>query len=522
MTNDNANRLSSITMNRRNALRAATGLTAASVTTMGWSPAVMAQSTPAASPAAMAYPVELEEAPITIYDYGVALPTDDLTFRYADHQGIRVPFQQALHAAFTKAYPNIEIEYDSLGADISELLVVGVQSGDAHDIMPMNAGFPLSQGVAEGWLAPLDEVIPDFANWKAAYPENTFLPGVNVFDDKTYACPMFSAKLHRNLMYFNTDLMAAAGYDPAAKPLTWNEYRDAAKKITEAGGYGFANAGGPGSNFVSTLAEIAGAHGGEFNWLTGDFNYSSDQYLAAIELMLAMIDDRSFMPGMVSITDTDVRANFAEGQIGTYISGTWNVSIWEQANPDFVFGVGSAPVPNEGDAWPLSKAPGTGEGYVVYSGSDYKPVAGALLRFVGSLEGNVALKEISKSINPVAFPEADQLVQVSEAGRAALALNESQLRFAPHPAVRNLDTTRVEMTRRSVTPNLSDIVNGIFSGQIDDPKAALQDLQDRANTEFERAIKEVQDEGAQVSRDDWTFSNWDPKSDYTVEQYEAL
>ena len=62
---------------------------------------------------------------------------------------------------------------------------------------------------------------------------------------------MFSAKLHRNLMYFNADLMAQAGYDPAAKPLTWDEFRDAAKKITEAGGYGFANAGGPGANFVN-------------------------------------------------------------------------------------------------------------------------------------------------------------------------------------------------------------------------------------------------------------------------------
>ena len=522
MTRHTTNRFASTIVSRRTALRGSAGFAAAALSSPWWSPAVMAQSTPGASPAALSFPVLLEEGPIKIYDYGVALPTDDLTFRFADHQGIRVPFQEALHAAFTEAHPNISITYDSLGADLSELLVVGVQSGDAHDIMPMNAGFPLAQGVAEGWLAPLDEVIPDFENWKAAYPENTFLPGVNEFDGKTYACPMFSAKLHRNLMYFNADLMAQAGYDPAAKPLTWDEYRDAAKKITEAGGYGFANAGGPGANFVSTLAEIAGAHGGEFNWLTGDFNYTSDQFLGAIELMQAMNDDRSVMPGMASITDTDVRAKFPEGQIGTYISGTWNVSIWEAAAPDFAYGVASAPVPNEGEAWPLSKVPGTGEGYVVYSGSDYKPVAGALLRYIGSLEGNVALKEISKSINPVAFPEADKLVSASDIGKAALALNESQLRFAPHPAVRNVDTTQVEMKRRALTPGLNDIVNGIFSGQVEDPKAAMQDLQDRANAELERAIKEAQDEGAQVSRDDWKFSNWDPKQDYTIEMYDAL
>jgi multiple sugar transport system substrate-binding protein len=475
-----------------------------------------------ATPEGLSFPVLVEQGPIKIYDYGVALPTDNVTFRFADHQGVRVPFQQALHAAFMEAHPNITIAYDSLGADLAELLVVGVQSGDAHDILPSNAGFPMVQGVAEGWLAPLDDIIPEFEAWKSAYPENSFLPGINVFDGKTYACPMFSSKVHRQLLYFNADLMAEAGYDPASKPLTWDEFRDAARKITESGGYGFANAGGPGSQFVNTIAEIAGAHGAEFNWLTGDYNYTSDEYLATIELMQAMNDDKSFMPGMTSITDTDVRARFPEGQIGTYISGTWNVSIWEQETPDFSFGVGSAPVPNSGDAWPISKAPGNADSYVAYSGTDYPAVAGALLRFIGSLEGNIALKEISKTLNPVAFPEADLMVEVSEVGKQALEINGQQQRFAPHPAVRNIDTTAVEMRRRAVTPNLNDVVNGIFAGQISDPAAALQDLQDRANAEFERALQEARDEGAEVSRDDYVFPNWDPTQDYGLEMYEAL
>jgi multiple sugar transport system substrate-binding protein len=506
------------TLSRRTAIQSAAAVAALAAT----GEHVAFAQTPAGTPAAPAWPVLLQEGPITIYDYGVPLPADDVSFRFADHQGVRVSFQEAFQAAFVKAHPNVEITYDSLGADLAELLIVGVQSGDLHDIIPMNAGITLAQGVAEGWLAPLDEVIPNFEAWKNAYPENTFLPGINQFDGKTYACPMYSSRFHRNLMYYNIDLMQQAGYDPATKSLTWDEFRDAAKKIGESGNFGFANAGGPGANFVNTLAEIAGAHGGEFNWQTGDFNYTSDIYLGVIELMQAMNDDRSFMPGMASITDTDVRAKFPEGQIGTYISGTWNVSIWEQANPDFKFGVASAPVPNSGTAWPMSKPPASGEGYLVYSGSENQEVAGALLAYIGSLQGNVALKEISKSINPVAFPDADHLVEVSDAAKAALALNASQLRFAPHPAVRNVQATQVEMKRRGVTPNLNDIVNGIFGDQIDDPKAALQDLQDRANAEFERALKEAQDEGAQVTRDDYVFTNWDPTVDYGLEQYQAL
>ena len=79
---------------------------------------------------------------------------------------------------------------------------------------------------------------------------------------------------------------------------------------------------------------------------------------------------------------------------------------------------------------------------------------------------------ISKAVNPLAFQEANEIVDHSENGRQALDINYEQLRFRPAPAVRNLAATEVDMERRPVTPNLNDIVNGIFSGQIDDPQAA--------------------------------------------------
>jgi multiple sugar transport system substrate-binding protein len=504
-------------MTRRTALRGGAGIAA-----LAASGAFPAWAGAQATPTAPSYPLVLEKGPIKIYDYGLNLPTDDVTYRWADHQGVRVPFHQALHAAFMEAHPNITIEYDSLGQDLAELLAVGVQSGDAHDVFPTNAGILAPQAVREGWIAALDDIMPDFEQWKASYPENTFLPGINVFDGKTYVLPMYASKLHRKLLFYNTQLLQEAGYDPAAKALTWDEFRDAAKKVTDSGNFGFVSAQGPGANFVDTLAELSGAHGADFNWQTGEFNFTNEFYTGAIELMQAMVDDGSFMPGMASMTDTDVRARFPEGRAAMYISGIWNVSIWEQAAPDFQFGVASAPVQDPANVFPISIVPGSGEGYFVYADSDLKEISAALMRFVGSVEGAVALKEISKAVNPVAFPEANEIVEHSDNGRRALDLNAEQLRLRPAPAVRNIDATVVDMERRPVTPNLNDIVNGIFSGQIDDPMAALQDLSDRSNEELDRAIKAAQDNGAQVSREDWVFPNWDPREDYGLEMYEAL
>lgn len=533
MESNKKSRLTSMKMDRRSALRtAATGAAVASIGG-GITPAIAAQSTPASSPAASpvagwpgdTFPVLLEEGSIKIYDYGLDLPTDDVTFRFADHQGVRVPFHEAHNAAFTKAHGNIQIEYDALGTDLAELLVVGVQSGDAHDVMPSNAGFPIAQGVSEGWLAPLDDVMPDFENWKASFPENTFLPGINVFDGKTYICPMYATRLHRKLLYYNRSALEEAGYDPFGTTLTWDTYRDAAKKVAENGGgktFGVVIEKGGFSSFVSILAERAGASGGEFNWLTGDFNYTSDLYLAAIDLLFAMRDDKSLVPGTASLTGTDVRSRFPQGLAGMWFSGIWNVSIWEQGNPDFDFGVASAPNPNSGDPMPFTIEPGSADSYVLYSGSKYKEVAASLFGFIGSLEGNIALKEISKAVNPVVFPEADQAVQFSDRGAEALKFNAEQLVLEPHPAVRNVDTTQVEMKRKAVTPNLDDVVTGLFTGQLNDPKAAMQDLQDRSNAALDAAIKAAQDAGAKVSRDDYVFPNWDPTQDYGLEKYKEL
>jgi multiple sugar transport system substrate-binding protein len=50
----------------------------------------------------------------------------------------------------------------------------------------------------------------------------------------------------------------------------------------------------------------------------------------------------------------------------------------------------------------------------------------------------------------------------------------------------------------------------------------MQDLQDRADAELEQAINAAQGKGAEVSRDDWIFANWDSTQDYTEELYKDL
>lgn len=94
--------------------------------------------------------------------------------------------------------------------------------------------------------------------------------------------------------------------------------------------------------------------------------------------------------------------------------------------------------------------------------------------------------------------------------------------LAPSAEVRNPGLSQVNLEMRPVTPNLGEIVQGLLTEQISDPNAAMQDLQDRTNAELDRAIAAAQENGAEVSRDDWVFPNWDPTQDYTEEMYQEL
>jgi len=54
-----------------------------------------------------------------------------------------------------------------------------------------------------------------------------------------------------------------------------------------------------------------------------------------------------------------------------------------------------------------------------------------------------------------------------------------------------------------------------------DYKAELQNLSDKTQEEWMRAIDAAKEKGADVSADDFEFKNWDPMVNYTADLYEA-
>src|SRR5690606_10419087 len=106
---------------------------------------------------------------------------------------------------------------------------------------------------------------------------------------------------------------------------------------------------------------------------------------AAIELLMAINDDGSIFPGSMSLSEAEARAQFPQGVAGMILEGPWNIPQWQTDHPDFSFGLVSQPVPNSGEALPMTYEETGSNQLWIYADSPYKEIAGDMFSYIGSV-----------------------------------------------------------------------------------------------------------------------------------------
>lgn len=475
------------------------------------------------------------ETPITIPEPRTELPTDDVTFRWLDSGDVKGFFWREFFPMYQEAHPNITMEYQGLPwNEIQQIVPLGVRNGNAPDVFQIPLNIPAAQAANEGWGAAYDDIIPDWEAFKATFPDGTFVPGVTDFNGKTYAMPLTSNRRHGSLLLYNRPYLEEAGYDPATTPFTFEQFREAARKLTEQGNgdyYGLILEGNQVnrfSSFVNTMARGAGRSLSAFtaeaplDWLTGEFIFTSDEHIAAIELLLALRDDDVVFPGSMALNAPEARARIPQGDAAMIIQGPWNVSQWRNESPDFDFGVALPPSASADITGLFHVGPGGENPMWIYAESSLKEVAADILMYAGSVEGQTAWAQIVGVADSPLFPEAQQAIgDDAEAAKTVEIFGDTVI-LAPDARVRNPDAALVYQNIVPVQPDFGTIVQGLYAGQLEDPMQAMQELQDAWNAELERAIGAAQEDGAEVSRDDFVFPNWDPATPYTEDMYDEL
>ena len=157
----------------------------------------------------------------------------------------------------------------------------------------------------------------------------------------------------------------------------------------------------------------------------------------------------------------------------------------------------------------------------LYSGSELTSISADIMHYWVSLDGQYAWNKVAGVSDPGYDPRAMETASDDERELNALRIQNGMFKVGPSPLIRNPETAKVNLEMKAITPNFNEVIQGLMAGQLTDARAQFEDLTERANAELDRAIKAAQDKGAQVSRDDYVFNNWDPNADYTEADYAA-
>jgi len=294
---------------------------------------------------------------------------------------------------------NIQVEVKSMAENYAQSVDIAFASGQSPDILRPNQD-TMIPFMNKEYLAPLDDYLTDEMKQKF---EPTIQDQVNRFDGKIYSLPNFGYTLR---LIYNVELFEKAGIEQP--PASLDELVEAAKRITEVGKadgqYGFAlNFKSPKSALDRSAREIlqlSGYDGFGFDHRTGRFDFAP--YKAVIEAFKQMKDDGSMLPGVESLDIDPLRAQFAEGKIGMYLSYSAEPGVYSSQFPAKIKWAAALAPTIDGEIKGTSGFANSGQWLGISSQSKHKDAAWKFLSYMYSDETLVSYHE--KGLGLAAVP----------------------------------------------------------------------------------------------------------------------
>lgn len=205
-----------------------------------------------------------------------------------------------VEATYTGNYPNTAFK-----------IVASLESGDLPNggLIPVAPLYTCREGnylIEENINGPEGINMDDY--WPVLWDYNTF-------EDHICSLPFNNSTM---VMYYNKDLMEAAGLDPESPPQTWDELYEQGKAIVDNGAMGVDVKGTD-----WWLKSLILQNGGQImNEDTTAPAFASEEGYGALEYWKRLVDD-GVMPLAQHASSRDL---FIAGQIGFWMSSTGNVS----------------------------------------------------------------------------------------------------------------------------------------------------------------------------------------------------
>lgn len=239
----------------------------------------------------------------------------EITFTVWDYEA--TDYWKILVEEFEKKNPDIKVKITDIGGtDYDTKIPVLLSSGDTSDVITIKSMPIYNSLVEKNQLLPLDEMIT--ASGMDMKPFRGTDEGIQV-DGQLYGLPF------RNdyyLLYYNKTIFDNAGIPYPSNDMTWEEYRELAKKLTTGEGnekiYGAYLHTWPGSLFRWGMDAKHSMDSGTYEFLKPTY-----------ELFLAMQnEDQSIMDyGTLKTGNIHYSGPFYKEQVAMEPMGTWFANL---------------------------------------------------------------------------------------------------------------------------------------------------------------------------------------------------
>ncbi|CAL9661207.1 hypothetical protein SUDANB15_06984 [Streptomyces sp. enrichment culture] len=139
-------------------------------------------------------------------------------------------------------------------------------------------------------------------------------------------------------LFYNKDILDEAG---VKVPTTWEELRQAAKKLTRGKRYGLALSAGGAEDGVFQFTPFMWSNGGD------ETDLDSPEVVEALDYWKALLQDGSLSKSTVNWTQADVNDQFMAGNAAMMINGPWQVETLN-TKKSLHWEIAQIPVPERG------------------------------------------------------------------------------------------------------------------------------------------------------------------------------
>lgn len=442
-----------------------------------------------------------------------------------DFSAEQTDFHKKVAAQYEKE-TGTAIEWRSISQDeYVKTLPLAFQSKQGPDIFYWRPAGPtdMAQLLDQKWIQPLngDGKVPK--SFTDRWPEGSFVEGINTHEGKTYGFP-FSENLYwgPGYMFLNKKVFKDAGLDPDAPPATWSELTEACEQITDRTDASCIASPNKGLDLQRIWYALASGASTDlfFDFRKGKFALDDPQALKTFGYIQDLQKKKYIAPGLNDKNFS--RQQFAVGQAGVYLDGTWVPSVWNsQGFKADQYTVAPRPVPDGGATGALARQH-DGNKYWVSAQTKKSAESWKFLEWMTQPDGYFAQEYLKAGFGTLAFTDNAKLIDDPAIQKIMKIAEQPGYRVEVPVAVRkcpDLVKSNAYVKAISERPNweYEAMVAALTSGKPLAPEA--KKLVAERQRILESELKKEAASGLKVSMDCYTFPDWKYTEGYPQANY---